>query len=94
MRNYFDYYTTACKTINEIENELWKDYSDMNPFMTFKEIKNFMYQKDIDPAIIFKYHNAYANKELIREYALKNDNDLHYKIQQYDCMGNELFNLN
>ena len=94
MRNYFDYYTTACETMNEIENKLWKDYSDMNPFMEFDDIKSFMYKMDIDPAIIFKYHNAYANKTLIREYALKNDNNLYHRIEQYEVMGNELFNLN
>ena len=91
MRNYFDYYTTACETMNEIENKLWKDYSDMNPFMTFKEIKDFMYEKDIDPAIIFKYHNAFANRTLIREYALKNDNELYNRIEKSDCMGNDAY---
>ena len=80
--------------MNEIENKIWKDYSDMNPFMDFDEIKTFMYKMDIDPAIIFKYHNAYANKELVREWALKNDNDLHNKIERYDLLGKELFNLN
>jgi hypothetical protein len=94
MENYvtrfFNTYKKASECKSNIENILWKEHSEMTPFMTNEDIVQFMKDKDLANVLIYQFLNAIDNMDIVNEWAQKNSPDLVLLITKYD-VGIEVF---
>lgn len=94
MENYvttfFNQYKKASECKSNIIDILWKEHSDMHPFMSNEDIVQFMKDKDLANILVYQFINAIDNMDIVRKWADKNSPDLVHIITKYD-VGIEVF---